>query len=92
MIKALAENFFRLVLKAIDESGLFYGPPGACTPMRNALARQKGHFCMTGSLMTMSLVQGGPAPSFLNHSMVQCMCGKHEGMLATFEQVPDIEV
>ena len=47
---------------------------------------------MVGSLMAMRMVQGGPAPSFLNHAIVQYMCGKQEGLLATIAQVSDIEV
>ena len=46
---------------------------------------------MVGSLMAMSMVQGGPAPSFLNHAIMQYMCGK-QGLLALIAQVPDIEV
>ena len=85
-------EYFRLVLKAIADSSLFYGPEGYHTPMKNAIARQQGHYKMVGSLMAMSLAQGGPAPSFLNHAMVQYMSGKREGMLPTIAQVPDIEV
>lgn len=85
-------EYFRLVLKAIAHSSLFYGPDGHRTPMRNAIARQRGHYKMAGSVMAMSLVQEGPAPSFLNHAMVQYMCGKREGIQATIAQVPDIEV
>lgn len=85
-------EFFRLVLCAIASGGHFFcGPEGHCTPMRNAIARQKGEFRMAGSLMALSLVQGGPAPSFLSDAMVQYLCG-NEYMQASIDQVPDLEV
>lgn len=85
-------EFFRLILKALADSGLFYGPEEYRTPLRNAIARQRGHFRMAGSLMAMSVVQGGPAPAFSNHAVVQYLCGKQEDIVATIAQVPDFEV
>ena len=50
-----------------------------------------GDFHMAGSLMALSLVQGGPAPSFLSDAIVQCLCG-NEYLQASIDQVPDLEV
>ena len=83
-------EFFRLILKALADSGHFYGLEEYCTPLRNAIARQQGHFRMAGSLM--SLVQGGPAPAFVNHAVVQYLCSRQEDIVATIAQVPDFEV
>lgn len=86
-------EFFRLVLSAIASGGrLFCGPEGHRTPVRNALARQNGEFRMAGSLMALSVVQGGPTPSFLSDTMVQYLSGNKKYMQASIDQVPDAEI
>ena len=85
-------RIFRLILNALADSSVFHAPEGYCTPLRNAITRQRGHFRMAGSLMAMSLVQGGPAPAFLNHAVVQYLCGNKEDIVATIAQVANVNV
>ena len=54
----------------------FFHPQGHTTPRKNAVALQKGHFTIIGRLMAMSIVQDSPAPAFLNHAIVQYLCGQ----------------
>lgn len=47
---------------------------------------------MAGSLTALSLVQGGPPPSFLGDVMVQYLCGEQRYMQANIAHVPNPEV
>ena len=61
-------------------------------PTPNLVEYNNKTYLYIGQMLAMSLVYGGPSPSFLTQAAVEFICGDLEGVSATPADVPDVAV
>ena len=83
-------EYFRLVLaEMMKQSHLLAGPPSCKVPQHNALALRNGEFYLIGSIIVLSLMQGGPAPTFFAPSVVEYLFRGQCPEIPSISDIPD---
>lgn len=86
-------EYLRLLMSAMSRQGhLLSGSPSRRVPVHNTLALSKGEFYKMGVFIVMSLMQGGPGPTFFAPSVVDYLFGGTEAVKGCIDDIPDIEI
>ena len=87
----LKREFFSIMLKKIQKNNsLLDGSPEFGRVVRhNTIALQEGLFLFMGKLFAMSIVHGGPSPTFFARSIVEYLFGGFEDVCVDICEVPD---
>ena len=71
---------------------LFRGPHDACTPNHNTVELQKKTYYYVGVFFTLSIMHGGPAPTFLSSAVPDYIVHGIQKVKASITDVPDPEM
>ncbi|XP_033098296.1 G2/M phase-specific E3 ubiquitin-protein ligase-like isoform X2 [Anneissia japonica] len=85
-------EFFSLVLNHIQHSSLFEGPPTSRVLSLGGQAMENDHYYYAGQLMAMSLVHGGPSPTFLSTTLYEAIAYGCERSTAGLDDVGDLDI
>ena len=75
-----------------SNNSLFSGNDKYRVPVHNMTAVEKQTYCYIGQMMAMSLIHGGPAPTFLAPSVVDCVIIGIRGADPDVKEVPNLQV
>ena len=83
-------EFFHLLLMSIAQNNkLFCGPPDARTPNHNIVELQKKTYYYVGVFFALSIIHGGPAPTFLSSAVADYIVHGIQKVKASITDVPD---
>ena len=82
------EDFTLLLKAAANHNGLFEGPLDHRIPVHNMSALMEKTYLSVGRMFAASVLQGGPAPTFLAESIAEYLLYGLEGVGTHKEDVP----
>ena len=86
-------EYLQLMMAAMSEqSELLDSPTNRRLFQHNVLVAEKGHFCIMGCFIVLSLTQGGPAPAFFAPSVVDHFVGGSINVRPCVRDIPDYDV
>ncbi|XP_071958840.1 G2/M phase-specific E3 ubiquitin-protein ligase-like [Antedon mediterranea] len=85
-------EFFSLVLDHIKNSNLFEGPPTQRVLAMNGTAMANDNYFYAGQLIAMSLVHGGPSPTFFSNTLYEAIAYGYNRSTAGLDDVGDLEI
>lgn len=88
----MREYLHLLVAAFARNNSLFCGPMISRTPMHNMTALDKQTFFYVGRIIAISLVYGGPSPSFFSSAVADYITYGVLKVKATVDDVPDEKV
>ena len=84
-------EYFTIMMRAIAKnSSLFEGIEGQRMLRSNVSAVLEKTYFQVGRIMGASVLQGGPPPTFLAHSVVEYMLYGIQGVQLKISDIPDI--
>ena len=90
---ALYESTLLFLMRCIAQNNsLFCGKENSRVPMHNMLELERRTFYFIGSIVALSLVHGGPAPSFFSPAVADYIVHGVQNVRATIDDVPDEQV
>ena len=86
-------EYFTILMRCIAQNNsLFCGKENSRVPMHNMLELERRTFYFIGSIVALSLVHGGPAPSFFSPAVADYIVHGVQNVRATIDDVPDEQV
>ncbi|XP_066468208.1 G2/M phase-specific E3 ubiquitin-protein ligase [Tiliqua scincoides] len=85
------EDFFQLLMLHLQNSSLFEGDSSKNLSF-DAQALKDNLYYEAGKMIAVSLVHGGPSPSFFSETLFNCLVYGTENVTPTAEDVADVDV
>lgn len=86
-------EFFTLVLKPIKENNSrMDGPLYARVLRHNTTSLQENQYLYIGKLMALSIVHGGPSPSFFSECVVDYIFSGMAAVVPSIDDIPDFSI
>ena len=85
----LREYFHLLLRELAQNSSLFCGPCTSRAPKHNISELEKGTFYYIGVIIALSIIHGGPGPTFLSSAVADYIVSGFKGVKAMACDIPD---